>query len=74
MVPAKPSPLGGKAATVPGESANRVSVGRGRGRGHGMALVGSSRPLLELSSCTACKALEEEMVLLKSAEQKEVRV
>lgn len=37
-----------------------------------MALVGSSRPLLELSSCTACKALEEEMALLKSTEQKEV--
>lgn len=75
VVAAKPSPVdsNGFKVTAPGESAGRISVGRGRGRGRGhMALVGSSRPLLELSSCTACAALEEEIALVKSAEQKEV--
>eukprot|EP00903_Cladosiphon_okamuranus_P013693 g12750.t1 len=72
VVAEKPDANGFKATPGPGESAGRVSVGRGRGRGQGMALVGSSRPLLELVSCPACAALEKEMALAKSTEQKEV--
>lgn len=64
----------GGAAAAAGAS-GRISVGRGRGvPGSGLALVGSSRPLLELSSCPACAALGEEMARIKTAEQKEVRV
>lgn len=43
------------------------------GQGRDLALVGSSRPLLELVSCTACAALDEELKKMKSAEQMEVR-
>ena len=81
---AKPPPsdgngakIGSAAAAAAAAAANmggRTSVGRGRGvAGAGLPLVGSSRPLLELSACTACLALEEEMTRLKSVEQKEVR-
>ena len=44
----------------------------GRAGAADLALVGSSRPLLELVSCTACAALDEELVKRKSVEQKEV--
>lgn len=43
-------------------------------QGRDLALVGSSRPLLELVSCTACAALDEELKKMKSAEQMEVRL
>lgn len=63
----------GGAAAAMAAAASRISLGRGRGvLGGGLALVGSSRPLLELSSCTACAALDEEIMRLKSEEQKEV--
>lgn len=47
-------------------------LGGGLGLTGGLALVGSSRPLLELASCKACAALAEEISRLKTNEQSEV--
>ena len=73
---AKPSNLdanGGYTAVATSASSRAAAyntVGRGASD---LALVGSSRPLLELVSCTACKALDEELAKGKGAEQTEVR-
>lgn len=63
----------GGAGAGGGAAGLRGRLGGGLGLTGGLPLVGSSRPLLELSSCTACAAIEEEMARLKSDEQNEVR-
>lgn len=73
---AKPSGLDASSdaagAARGGAAGVTARLGGGLGVAGGLALVGSSRPLLELASCKACVALEEEISRLKSDEKDEV--
>lgn len=70
---AAPKPSGLDASSdAAGAARVAARLGGGLGVTGGLALVGSSRPLLELASCKACMALEEEILRLKSYENDEV--